>query len=70
MIVFKFSATCADDHQLKNGFEYFRIKINSSKDSTNGAPSVSGNIKARIADMKLAAPKISNGNSLKVMIGR
>ena len=59
-----------DDHQLKKGFEYVRSKCNSSKDSTNGAPNVSGNNKASIAERKLADPKISNGNSLNVMIGR
>ena len=65
-----FSSTCLDDHQLKIGFECVLKIISSSKDSTSGAPNVSGSNKVSSADIKLAAPKISKGNCLKVIRGR
>ena len=69
-ILFTLSSTCFDDHQLKSGLRYFCSSSNSSKDSTKGAPNVSGSSKANTAEAILADPKISNGNSSKVITGR
>ena len=70
LIFWIFSSTCFCDHQLSRDFEFLRKITSSSNDSTNGAPSVSGNHNASSAEVKLAAPKISRGSSLKVIMGR
>ena len=70
LIFWIFSSTCFCVHQLSRDFEFLRKITSSSNDSTNGAPSVSGNHNASSAEVKLAAPKISRGSSLKVIMGR
>ena len=70
LIFLTFSSTCSDVHQHKMGFEYPCKRLSSSKDSTNGAPNVSGSSKVNAADKKLVAPKIIKGSSLNVITGR
>ena len=61
LILLTFASTCFVDHHLKMGFAFVFNIINSSKDSTKGAPNVSGSKKLNNADVKLAEPKISKG---------
>ena len=70
LIFLTFSSTCSEVHQHKMGFECPCNRLNSSKDSTNGAPNVSGSNKVNAADIKLVAPKIIKGSSLNVIMGR
>ena len=65
-----FLLTCPVDHQLNRGLEYWRNTDNSSKDSTNGAPNVSGNNNANAPATKVVDPKISMGNPSNVTAGR
>ena len=70
LIFLTFSSTCSEVHQHKMGFECPCKRSSSSKDSTNGAPNVSGSSKVNAADIKLVAPKIIKGSSLNVITGR
>ena len=70
LIFLTFSSTCSEVHQHKMGFECPCNRLSSSKDSTNGAPNVSGSNKVNAADIKLVAPKIIKGSSLNVITGR
>ena len=65
-----FSVTCFVDHQVRRGLENFRRTNNSSNDSTNGAPSVSGNSNDKMAAINVVPPKIIKANSSKVINGR
>ena len=65
-----FSFTWSVDHQLRSGFEYFRINCSSSNDSINGAPNVSGNNKDKTAAINVVTPKIIKENSWNVINGR
>ena len=48
--------TWSADHQLRSGFEYFRITFSSSNDSIKGAPNVSGNNKDKSAAVNVVTP--------------